>query len=151
MGSSPPSNINDPYIWVRTRGFLGLCLALATAYVVVLGIPTYLLLRKLNAIRWWSAIAAGFILGSIPAAIVGWPLRFGELHTSASFDSEELDAIIRRKKGGHAVLGASHGYAGSKDHFFIWNLQIAAAAADDKDLSHGIYLFQVWGGDTFLE
>jgi hypothetical protein len=50
-----------------------------------------------------------------------------------------------------AVLGASHGYAKSKDHFFIWNLQFAAAAADDKDLSHGIYLFRVWGGDTFLE
>jgi hypothetical protein len=50
-----------------------------------------------------------------------------------------------------AVLGASHGYAKSKDHFFIWNLQFAAAAAGDKDLSHGIYLFRVWGGDDFLE
>lgn len=49
------------------------------------------------------------------------------------------------------VLGASHGQAKGTDHFFIWNLQFAAAAADDKDLSKGIYLFQVWGGDTFIE
>jgi hypothetical protein len=49
------------------------------------------------------------------------------------------------------VLGPSHGHAKGKDHFFIYKLEFAAAAADDKDLSRGIYLFQVWGDDTFLE
>jgi hypothetical protein len=45
---------DDPFIWVRTRGFLVLCLSNAAAHVVVLGIPAYLVLRKLNAVRWWS-------------------------------------------------------------------------------------------------
>jgi hypothetical protein len=49
------------------------------------------------------------------------------------------------------ALGPSHGYAKGKDHFFIYKLEFAAADAGDKDLSRGIYLFQVWGGDTFLE
>ena len=77
---------DDPYIWIRTRSFFLMCLSMATAYVVVLGIPTYLLLRKLNAIRWWSTIGAGFILGAIPEAISSWPLRYSELQTSATVD-----------------------------------------------------------------
>jgi hypothetical protein len=77
---------DDPYIWVRTRGFLLYCLSVATAYVVILGIPTYLLLRRFNAIRWWSTIGAGFVLGSISVAILTWPLRYPELRTSASVD-----------------------------------------------------------------
>jgi hypothetical protein len=49
------------------------------------------------------------------------------------------------------LLGPSHGHAKAKDHFFIFKLEVAAAAADDETLSRGIYLFRVWGGDSFLE
>lgn len=61
-------------------------LTVSGAYVVALGIPTYLLLRKLNAIRWWSTIGAGFVLGAVPVAILTWPLRYAELRTSATIN-----------------------------------------------------------------
>jgi hypothetical protein len=61
-----------------------MCLAVSAAYVVILGVPAYVLLRKLNAIRWWSTTAVGFILGAIPLAILTWPLRYSELRGSAS-------------------------------------------------------------------
>jgi hypothetical protein len=48
-------------------------------------------------------------------------------------------------------LGPLHGHANGKGHFFIFKLEFAAAAADDEALAHGIYLFQVWGGDSFIE
>jgi hypothetical protein len=76
----------DPYIWVRTGRMLTICLSTATAYVVILGAPAFLLLRKLQGIRWWSTIGTGFVLGSLPIAIITWPLRYPELRTSASVD-----------------------------------------------------------------
>jgi len=76
----------DPYIWVRTRGFLSICLMISAAHVVVLGIPAYALLRWRKAIRWWSTIATGFILGAIPVAVVAWPLRYAELKSSSTVD-----------------------------------------------------------------
>jgi hypothetical protein len=75
---------DDPYIWVRTRGFLALCIAVSAGFVFLLGVPAYFLLRRLNVIRWWSTLATGFILGAIPMAILTWPLRYPELKTNAS-------------------------------------------------------------------
>lgn len=75
---------DDPYIWVRTRGWLFLCLAVSAAYVIVLGLPTFLVLKKLKAVHWWSTIGVGFLLAAVPPAIFTWPLRYSELHTSAS-------------------------------------------------------------------
>jgi hypothetical protein len=45
----------------------------------------------------------------------------------------------------------SHSRARVSGKFFIWNLQFAAGAADDESLSRGVYLFQVWGDQRFLE
>lgn len=75
---------DDPYIWVRTRNFLLLVLMISTGYVVLLGIPAFYLLKKLNVVRWWSTIGVGFILGALPMAILTWPLNYSGLKTSSS-------------------------------------------------------------------
>lgn len=75
---------DDPYIWVRTRGFLGLTFFISGGFVLILGLPTYFLLRYFKVVRWWSTLIAGFILGAVPMAIFTWPLRYPELKTSAS-------------------------------------------------------------------
>jgi hypothetical protein len=77
---------HDPYIWLRTRNFFILCLVIAGAHVVVLGLPTYLVLRRLRALRWWSLIGSGFVLGAIPFALYVWPLRYAYLHSSSTSD-----------------------------------------------------------------
>ena len=76
---------DDPYIWIRTGHFLILCALISAAFVLVLGIPAYLLLRWRNAVRWWSTIASGFVLGAVPIAVFSWPLRFSQ-GASASVD-----------------------------------------------------------------
>jgi len=76
---------DDPYIWVRTGHFMILCALISAAFVLVLGIPAYLLLRWRNAVRWWSTIASGFVLGAVPVAVFSWPLRFSQ-GASASVD-----------------------------------------------------------------
>ena len=75
---------DDPYIWVRTRGFLALCIVVSAVFVLALGLPAYFLLRRFNIIRWWSTLSVGFILGAIPMAIFTWPLKYPEMKTSAS-------------------------------------------------------------------
>lgn len=75
---------DDPYIWVRTSGWLLMCLMASAAFVIAFGLPAFLVLKKLKAIRWWSTVGAGFLLGAIPPAILAWPLRYPDLRTSAS-------------------------------------------------------------------
>jgi hypothetical protein len=66
---------DDQYIWVRTENFSMLCALISAAYVIVLGIPAYLVLHWRNAVRWWPTFASGFVLGSTPVAVLTWPLR----------------------------------------------------------------------------
>ena len=63
-----------------------LCVAISAAYVIVLGIPTFLLLRWRNLVRWWTTISGGFLLGAVPVAVISWPLRYSELRSSATID-----------------------------------------------------------------
>jgi hypothetical protein len=104
---------NDPYIWIRTRGFLAICLAISAAHVVVLGIPAYFLLRWRGLIRWWSALLAGFVLGSVPAGAITWPLRYASPGSYVS--SNGVDTMVNgvptiagwlQYLGGTAFFGA---------------------------------------------
>jgi hypothetical protein len=41
----------------------------AGAHVLVLGLPAFLLGQRLHAIRWWTCIVVGFVIGGLPIAI----------------------------------------------------------------------------------
>lgn len=82
-------DLSDPYIWVRTRGVFFICLAISAAHVMALGIPAYLLLRWRGLFRWWSALLAGFALGSIPVGVFSWPLHYAGSRSSASVNGVE--------------------------------------------------------------
>jgi hypothetical protein len=77
---------HDPYIWIRTRGFFFICLAISAAHVVVLGVPAYFLMRWRRMLRWWSMLLAGFLLGAIPVAAFSWPLRYARPGSFSSSD-----------------------------------------------------------------
>ncbi|WP_379655436.1 hypothetical protein [Pseudoxanthomonas sp. UC19_8] len=83
---------SDPYIWIRTRGFLLICLVISAAHVVALGIPAYLLLRWRRALRWWSALLSGFVLGAVPVGIFSWPLRYSGPGSSSSVNG--VDTMV---------------------------------------------------------
>ena len=45
----------------------------AGVHVLVLGVPVFLLGKRLNAIHWWSCILAALLIGGIPIGIWdGW-------------------------------------------------------------------------------
>src|SRR5262245_44315231 len=58
-------------------------LAVAMAHVLELGLPAFLLLHKLDFIRWWSVTALGFLAGGIPFGIFAWPLRYATAGSSS--------------------------------------------------------------------
>ena len=57
---------------------IALCaFAVAAAHVLVLGLPAYALLHRLNRVRWWLLTALGFVAGCLPFGVFAWPLRHG--------------------------------------------------------------------------
>lgn len=44
------------------------------------------MLRRLRALRWWSALICGFVSGAVPIGLVSWPLRYSGLKTSVTVD-----------------------------------------------------------------
>jgi hypothetical protein len=49
-------------------------LVVAAAHVLLLGLPIYALLYRLNRVHWWSLTAFGFVAGSVPFGAFSWPL-----------------------------------------------------------------------------
>ena len=76
--------VDDPYIWVRTRNFAVICLMISGGLVLLLGLPAYVVLRKFRLVRRWLTLSVGFCLAAIPMAIFTWPLKCLELKSSAS-------------------------------------------------------------------
>ena len=81
----------DPHAWIRFGRIAAVLLMTASISVVFLGLPVFLLLLWRRAIRWWSALIAGFVLGCLPIAIGTWPARNPELQTTAAhWDGEKM-------------------------------------------------------------
>ena len=68
---------NDPYIWVRTRGFAIITLFVSALFVTILGLPTFLALKAKGLVNAKAAITAGFFLAAVPVALLTWPMRPG--------------------------------------------------------------------------
>lgn len=66
----------SPYQLVDRTYFLyvGIAFAVTLAHAVILGVPAFVLLKRLHTTKWYIAIIGGFIIGFIPTAIFSWPL-----------------------------------------------------------------------------
>jgi hypothetical protein len=61
---------------------------IASAHGFVLGIPAFLLFKRLNTIYWWTCILVAFLIGGLPIALWrGWSesVRWGLLGASGGF------------------------------------------------------------------
>ena len=45
---------------------------IASAHVLVLGVPAFLLGKQFHAIRWWTCIITAFIIGGLPITFWTW-------------------------------------------------------------------------------
>jgi hypothetical protein len=45
----------------------------AVVHAVGLGLPAYLVLKRIGATRWWVSLPAGFFIGALPYAVLALP------------------------------------------------------------------------------
>lgn len=45
----------------------------ALVHAVILGLPAYLIARRLGLIRWWVSLPGGFVVGALPYAVLALP------------------------------------------------------------------------------
>jgi hypothetical protein len=79
----------------------------ALGFVLVLGYPTYRLLARVNAFRWWSSILSGFVIGLVVTMSISHPAAFlskgALINAAAAATSGLLFWIIQRGKWGGNV------------------------------------------------
>jgi hypothetical protein len=80
----------DQYAWTRFSSLTTLMIV-STLPHVALAIPAFLILYWRRAVRWWSTVLAGFVLGCLPIAIGNWPVRDDYGHsTSSHWNGEKM-------------------------------------------------------------
>ena len=87
-GAAPPADL------LTSLGFLPLLYLFALWSVILLGLPMYLLGRRLRLVRWWSAAIAGALAGAMADILIR------DLRLPAS------DELLR-----FAVIGAAAGFS----------------------------------------
>ena len=105
-------------------------LVFAAGFVIVLGVPIFLLLRHLGHARVGPVSLSGLLVGAIPIAIYSWPLRFtcaGCFH-SGTWHGSHVDFEVNgvptlygwlRYLEGVLVWGV-HGLIGAFIFFLVW-------------------------------
>lgn len=63
---------------------------IALLHAIFLGVPFYFLVKKLNFIRWWMSLIGGFIIGSVPSAV----MLFRSLSTPGSSYIENGKTLV---------------------------------------------------------
>ena len=54
-------------------GLLPIAYLWALSAAVFFGVPMFLLVRRLNMVRWWSAVGSGALVGAVVAVVIGIP------------------------------------------------------------------------------
>ncbi|MFZ6798289.1 hypothetical protein [Undibacterium sp. Di24W] len=101
-------------------------LAVASAAVLILGIPTFLALRKLGKDSWLSMASAGLILGALPNVFF-WPRQMEGYSAGHNWHGTYVDTYIDGIPTNYAWLSyaegvffmAMHGLAGALIFYVI--------------------------------
>lgn len=103
-GRIAPDYIASPMEW-NGLGFVLLCvLAVASASVLILGIPSFLVLRKFHRLDRVSLAIAGFAAGTLPVAVLGFPRRLEGYSSSVNWHGRHVVTYIDGLPTTHAWL-----------------------------------------------
>jgi hypothetical protein len=106
-------------------------LVIGAAGVALLGIPAFLVLRRFNMASAGRIMAAGVLLGSLPAAIIGWPYRFHGYSSAGNWFGHYVQFYVDgvptfygwlSYAQGLALFGI-HGLVGAFTFYRVWSRQ----------------------------
>ena len=103
-----------------------LAFVLASLWIVLLGLPTFLFLERRGLVRWWSATISGFFLGAVPMAFLSWPYKPGSGSGYSAWDGHKMVEYVVNGVPTHAGwvqyvldLGAT-GLIGAASAVMFW-------------------------------
>jgi hypothetical protein len=113
-----PSDVGFFLLWV---------IAVASAAVIVLGIPAFILLRKFNREGWTSLAIAGFVLSAVPVAF-SWPRRIDGHSSSNNWHGYFVETYVNGMPTTYAWLEyfegviyfGLHGLIGALVFYAVW-------------------------------
>jgi len=124
---------------------LGLLLAavviVASAAVLLLGIPTFLLLRKYERVNRTTLAIAGICLGMMPTAL-GWPRNLGGYSSAQNWHGKYVYTYINGVPTSYAWLNyvedvlyfGAHGLIGALVFYVVWRHLERSAEVDSGDV-----------------
>jgi hypothetical protein len=100
----------------------------AAAVVLILGIPTFLLLRKFQRMGWTSLAIAGFVLGALPIAALSCPHRLEGYSSGGNWHGKYVDIYINGAPttyawliyGENVMYFGLHGLVGALVFYAVW-------------------------------
>lgn len=122
----------DHAAWQQALHSVGLVLlsvvVVAAASVLLVGIPGFLLLRKFQRLNWISLALAGFLAGTLPLAVLGWPRRLEGFSAGVNWHGQYVDTYIDGLPTTHAwlmfgeqiLLFGLHGVIGALVFYAVW-------------------------------
>jgi len=129
---------DDGYLWVRVKNFSVMVLTFSTTFVVVLGLPAFLLLRWKRLVHWWSAIGGGFLLAALPMALSAWPMRYSHTKSSAVINGVQtmIDGVPTAagwlQYGAGVVMFGGLGAVGGLCFWLVWRHEAKQRALSER-------------------
>lgn len=119
--------------------FLASVVVVAAAAVLLLGIPTFLLLRKFAYLNWTSLSIAGLLLGMLPAAL-SWPRTLEGYSSGQNWHGSYVDTYVNGVPTSYAwltyaegvLLFGVHGLIGAIVFYAVWRRGVHAAEVPQK-------------------
>jgi hypothetical protein len=59
--------------WPDIIGLFPLGYGYSLVATMVFAVPTFLVLRRVKLIRWWSSVLTGFVIGALVSVVLQWP------------------------------------------------------------------------------
>jgi len=103
----------------------------AAAAVLLLGVPTFLVLRRFHRLSWVSLAIAGVMLGALPA-VFSWPRVLEGYSAGQSWHGRYVDTYINGLPSPYAWLiygegvafFALHGLVGALVFYVVWRARV---------------------------
>lgn len=119
--------IDSPQQFYGLGFFLLAVMAVAGAVVLILGIPTFLLLRRLHRESWTSLGIAGFLIGALPFAFF-WPSQLNGFSAGQSWHGKYVETYVNGiptnyawlSYGENLLFSSLHGLVGALVFYSVW-------------------------------